>query len=565
MSKRVLIIGLDGADWRILDPLMAEGRMPNLKTLVDQGSSGPLRTTVPPITVPAWSSLMTGKNPAKHGIYEFLLKKPGAYEEVPINSRSRRARTIWRILSETDRKVVCLNVPTTYPPEEVNGVMVSGFLTMSGARDFVSPKELLPELEERFGPYYLYMKTKILGACMNDATVTALVEDCRAMLEYKTRVACYLAEKEKPDVLMTHIWGTDRLQHELWDILDPTHPASTSERVERHLDTVKDYYTCLDDKIGEMRAAMGEDVCTIVMSDHGFGPIYKAIDLNWWLYEQGYLAFKRKLGTRFKLWLWKLGMNWGNLLNLLLKITASMKPQNREAVPFDELTMFRIGKKMLLLSMADVDWSRTRAYAKTGMGQIYLNVAGREPEGCVQPGEEYETVRSEIVERLAALTDPETGNPVGGDVYRREDIYSGGVIEQCPDITFIAQDQGYIASSLTGVMSNKPFFHLAGFYGNHTMNGILVMHDSCVRKGFRVEEASILDVAPTVLHLAGVPVPDGMDGHVLTETLTELYVRSHPVETVPDSDEDLSGGEGQMSAEEEADVLEKLRDLGYVA
>jgi len=114
-------------------------------------------------------------------------------------------------------------------------------------------------------------------------------------------------------------------------------------------------------------------------------------------------------------------------------------------------------------------------------------------------------------------------------------------------------------------MSNKQFFHLAGFYGNHTMNGILVMHDSCVRKGFRVEEASILDVAPTVLHLAGVPVPDGMDGHVLTETLTELYVRSHPVETVPDSDEDLSGGEGQMSAEEEADVLEKLRDLGYVA
>ena len=325
MSERVLIIGLDGAVWRVLDAMIEAGRMPNLKALVDGGAAGNLRSTVPPITVPAWSSFMTGKNPAKHGIYEFLVREEGSYNERPISARSRRARTIWRILTDAGKKVVCLNVPTTYPPEEVNGVMVSGFLTPSGARDFVTPNSLLPEIEEKFGPYYLYMKTKITGTAMSDEAVRTLLDDCRQMLDYKTKVATWLAERERPDVLITHVWGTDRLQHELWDILDPTHPASDAGKVARNKAAVEDYYEFLDGKIGELRAAMGEDVHTVIMSDHGFGPIYKIIDLNWWLYENGFLAFKTDLGTRVRLWLWKHGLNVVNIFQLLLKIGSRLK------------------------------------------------------------------------------------------------------------------------------------------------------------------------------------------------------------------------------------------------
>lgn len=563
MKERILIVGLDGADWKILEPLMAEGRMPNLKQLVDEGASGFLRSTVPPVTVPAWSSFMTGKNPSKHGIYEFLVKEPGSYAEHPISARDRKARTIWRILSDADKRVVCLNVPTTYPPEETNGVMISGFLTPSFSRDFVRPKELLPEIEEKFGPYYLYMKTKIIGIGRNDKAVASILEDCRAMLDYKTRIACYLAEKEDPDVLMTHVWGTDRIQHELWDVLDPTHPRSKPKKVERHLEAVKDYYTYLDGKIGEMRSAMGRDVCVMIVSDHGFGSIQKVIDLNWWLYEQGYLKFKDDIGTRLRLGLWKLGLNWANLFNLSIRLMSLFKPLKQRASPASELTRFHLGKKGLLLSMADVDWGRTKAYGKTGMGQIFLNVAGREPQGCVKPGEEYEDLRRELADGLADLLDPETEKPIGGDVYLREDIYAGGMIEDCPDVTYIAQDQGYMATSLTGLMGNKTFVRIGSFYGNHTMNGVVVLHGDRIKKGVRIEKASLLDIAPTVLHLMGLPIPDQMDGHVLLETLTEEFVRHNPLRTVPDPG-DPEGNGSRMSAEEEAEVLEKLQQLGYI-
>ena len=225
--------------------------------------------------------------------------------------------------------------------------------------------------------------------------------------------------------------------------------------------------------------------------------------------------------------------------------------------------MFRIGKKQPLLSMEDVDWSRTKAYAKTGMGQIMLNVRGRDPQGCVDPGDEYERVREEIADKLAALVDPETGEEVGGDLVRREDYYHGPLEDQCPDLTFIAQDRGYMASNLTGIMANRPFVRISGFYGNHTMEGVTVVHGPHAKPGVKLAGMQIVDVAPTVLHLVGLPVPDGMDGKVMTDGLADEWLAAHPVETVPDEDDGDSGG-GEMSEEEEAEVMEKLRGLGYI-
>ena len=223
--ERLLIIGLDGATFRLLDPLMDRGLLPTLAKIRSEGVVGPLRSTVPPVTVPAWSSFITGKNPGKHGISEFMIREKGTYEETPINARMRAGAPFWRLLGD-EEPVLVLNVPTTYPPDPLAGVMISGFLTPAGKRDYVQPPELLDEIEARFGPYYLYFRSPEAAGWRSREAAEGLIHECDEMVDYKFQVVRYLIEKLDPSLVMNHVWGTDRLQHEFMHILepDPDHP-----------------------------------------------------------------------------------------------------------------------------------------------------------------------------------------------------------------------------------------------------------------------------------------------------------------------------------------------------
>ncbi len=252
MKKKVLVLGLDGCTFDLLDPWMEKGFLPNLKKIKEEGTTGRLRSTYPPVTGPAWVSFMTGKNPGKHSIYEFLVRKPGSYQEFPVNADNRDGQTLWEILSAQGYRVAVLNVPMTYPPQKVNGVLISDFLTPAGKRDFTHPPELLDEIEGKFGTYYLHQRVIEAAVFTSDNYIATFLEDCLAMMRYKCAVAKYLIDREAFDFFMLHIVATDRVQHTLWHILDPSHQRYRADLAERYYDDVVSFYRELDKEVGEI-------------------------------------------------------------------------------------------------------------------------------------------------------------------------------------------------------------------------------------------------------------------------------------------------------------------------
>ncbi len=269
---KVIIIGLDGATFDLLKPWAKAGYLPNLKRMMAEGVSGVLESSIPPTTAVAWPSFMTGKNPAKHGLYDFFIKKKNSYEEIPINADMRDGKAIWDILSENGHKVLVLNVPTTYPPSKVNGVLVSCFLTPSGKRDFIYPPFLLDEIEGKFGKYPLYTKTP--GAIFNlsEKVIGRLLKESMEILSYKIKVLDYLEEKYQSDFIMLHIWETDRIQHDFWHIIDPNHPRYPGKEAEDYKKRIIDYYHKIDEEIGKLIEKVGKEAAIFIMSDHGFWP-----------------------------------------------------------------------------------------------------------------------------------------------------------------------------------------------------------------------------------------------------------------------------------------------------
>jgi predicted AlkP superfamily phosphohydrolase/phosphomutase len=252
MGVKTLIIGLDGATFSLLQPFMDQGCLPTLKALMEDGCSGELRSTIPPITGPAWSSFMTGLNPGEHGIYDFLVRDEKTGKDIPVNAHLRRGKAFWDYLSDAGKKVIVLNVPVTYPPTPVNGVMISGFLTPSGKRDFIYPLNLVDEIENKFGKYPLYFRMPIASPGLSDANTISFLKELNYIREYKFKVAHYLFDKFDSDLLMLHIWGTDRIQHELWNFFDETHSQFNERKKEKFYDEILQYYKNLDREISEL-------------------------------------------------------------------------------------------------------------------------------------------------------------------------------------------------------------------------------------------------------------------------------------------------------------------------
>jgi len=564
MKNHILVIGLDGGTFTLLKPWIDADILPTLRKMVEEGGSGFLCSSVPPITVTAWSSFMTGKNPAKHGLFEFFVKKANSYEEIPINANMRDGKALWDILGDNGSKVVVLNVPTTYPPRPVNGVLISGFLTPSGKRDFIYPSLLVDEIEEQFGPYPLYIKTPAAMVSQMDECIDRLLDECTAMLEYKTKVAHYLMDELDSDFTMLHIWGTDRIQHELWDLLDPHHPRHNKERAEKYGPKIIDYYRQVDAAIGNLMEKAGAEATTFVMSDHGFLPIYRLIDLNVWLLQEGYLAIKGGLLSRIKFFLWKAGLTYESLYRYLFSRLRRFQRKGEAKAPVDYAKLYPLLQKVFL-SMNDIDWQRTRAYCKFGMGQIVINLRGREPEGIVKQGREYEELRREIVEKLKGMRDPDSGDEINGQVFLREEVYCGKYFDLAPDIVYLGGGSNYLATNLFGFTSNRIICDNIAMPGSHAMEGILLAKGKHIRKGIEITEANIVDLAPTVLYLKGNKIPKDMDGRVLEEIITEEFLNVNDIAyTSEEGAAPSDTGLPEISEEDEREVKKRLKELGYI-
>jgi predicted AlkP superfamily phosphohydrolase/phosphomutase len=560
MTKKVLFIGLDGATFDLLDPLMNQGLMPRLAQFISEGVRGPLETTIPPITPTAWVSWMTGKNPGKHGVFEFLLRRKGSGElpDTPVSSRSRDGLPFWDLLGQMGKHAIVTNMPCTYPPMMVNGLMISDFLTPRGRRDFTHPAGLLEEVESKFGPYELYI-TEVY----TPGNVDKILDQLFTEIEYKTRVNRYLMEQYDWDVFATHYWSADRFQHELWHLLDESHPFFDRKEHDAHINRIHDYWRAVDSMFGELFDAAGDQTTVYIGSDHGFGPIKKFLCFNVWLIQEGLLVLKRDAMTLFKRGLFKLGLTPDLAYRSAMKMGLA---HLRLSVGVTNRSKLMTLANAMMLSLEDVDWSRTVAFSKGNYGQIFINLKGREANGIIEPGSQYESTMRKITDKLRALTEPESGQPLIGPIWRREDLYTGPHSEESPDLQFLPADMSNKPLGTLDLTSNKFITPVYGNSGDHRMHGILIGRGPELRRGARIEDARIIDYAPTILHSFGVEVPSDMDGRVLEEMFTAEYMSANPVRMSEATglDYNAPGKSPVMTEEESEEIRARLRGLGYL-
>lgn len=562
-KQRVLIIGLDGATFTLLQPLIDRGSLPNLGSIQAGGVWGQLISTVPPVTAPAWASFMTGRNPAQHGVFGFFDRDASGYtyEETAgfVHGGLIRGPTIWDLLSDAGKRVGVVNVPLTYPPRPVNGLMITGMLTPPSAKTFTYP----PELAQRLEGYRIdlaEMRTERGFNMAGGPDEEELIEAVTELLNTRASHCMHLMS-EPPlggawDCFTVVFVGTDRLFHTLWHYLDPDSQAYGSARGERIRASVEEYLARLDRVIGQLREAAGPETLTLVMSDHGFGPApTKRVNLNDWLAELGllHLAGGRRRWLNPEAWATALGLR-----------RPAIKRVFKRWFPGHLLrraTMDKRGGREL-----PADWRRTRAYAVQVYNHfcgIEINVAGKKRQGIVEPGFEYEQLRDHLLAELENLRDPSNAVKLVTGAFRREDLLHGDYQSQAPDI-IIELDPAYTGLAPLG-NGQLVTPHQMRRSGDHRREGILLAQGPDAPAGFLSPSPGIIDLAPTILYALGVAVPCDMDGRVLTELFSQAYLERNPILYSDVPTIDTGGGEDVYSSEEMAEISDRLRRLGYMS
>ncbi len=536
----ILIIGIDGASPDLIGRWAAAGHLPNLSRLIDGGAWGPLESTIPPMTSPAWPSFATGRFPAGHGVFDFVSARAGHFNVV--NATAIRAPTLWEILSMHGRRVGVINVPVTYPPRPVNGFMLTGLLSPTGAQ-ISYPANLLAPFAER---YRVMPTVQYKPGCEH-----ALLADLHDLIDIRTRFAVRLLAQHRPDFAMVHFLATDIAQHALWRFIDPDHPEYTPDNPFR--DAVLEVYRHIDAAIGQLLALIDDDTTVLVMSDHGFGPLHGVINLNMLLWQEGLLHIKRDPLTRLRAWMFRRGLTpsaayrWLERLDMQ-NLVARVSKSTRNAV-FNKF-----------MSFDDIDWSKTVAYSLGHMGQIYINVQGREPQGIVARGTDYERACARVIDALRTLRTPD-GRPMLERVVQAHELPAGPYADQGPDLHVVLDGYRYISCPLFATDGHVLSRQIRGDSGSHRQNGLLIAWGPRVRTMVAVAGARIVDLAPTVLYLMGLSIPADMDGRVLDELLIAPSI--DPAQRAVNLELPLAE-RYVMPEEEETEIAMRLKGLGYL-
>lgn len=549
--NKLLVFGLDGATFDLIRPWVAKGYLPNLGRLLKNGASGDLNSTLPPVTSPAWPSFMTGVNPGKHSVFDFI--RPDAGDFTLVNATSIRAPTIWQIASEAGLRVGAMNVPVTYPPQPINGFMITGMLSPTGA-EITYPPELLAPYAEKLGPYRVALRVQY-----KEGKEEAFLADALDLIETRGRYALHLMADQPWDLFMVHFIVLDNLQHAFWKFFDPSHPRYRPELAEKYGDGLLRAYQKVDEQMGqliEQAQRTAGDVNIIVMSDHGFGPLHYIVNLNIHLLRHGLLQLKRHPWTQLKAALFRLGFTPAGVYRLLenaglQNIVVRVSKQSRNQA---------VGK---FLSFQDVDWRRTIAYSMGHVGQVYLNRRGREPQGIVEDGTAYEQARERVVDVLRQLTHPDTGKALLDEAIFGPDVTRGPYAAQAPDLHLIFDGYRCIAFPLFATDNKVVTRQIRGDSGCHRSNGIFIGHGPDFGQSVTVDGSQIIDLAPTILYLLGLPVLADMDGRVLEAALQPALLDERPVRFAQ-TDGDRGDGEMLLPEEDAAEIEDRLRALGYL-
>ncbi len=523
----------------MLEPAFAAGHMPRLKGLFDRGASGELTSTVPPYTPPGWTSIFTGVNPGRHGIFGFTLGNIQRDEGLVRLDRVR-APALWNVANAQGKRVGLFNVPMTYPPPPVEGFAVSGMLTPEGGgetpRGFTHPAALAEELVAAAGGYEIDIEVDY----DEDWKSTAIIDRLSRNLAMKRAALRHVLETSGDvSILFAVLEAPDRVMHVHYKYIDPRCSHYESSEGTRIRERVWAFFDEMDEAIGDLLAWAGEDGWVVTMSDHGFGPKEKVVNVNAALREWGLLNVAGAGAA--------LGSSGARRLARRVKKVLPKAAYRRAKAA----------------SRQTIDWSKTKAFASPNPQQgIYVNLRGREPGGIVD-GSEYESLCAEITERFAGLRDPDDGAPVLDRMYKREEVLDGPLAGGAPDLFPVCRDYTYELSD--GLFSPSALTDYRDLpRGFHHIDGIFGIAGPGVTPA-RDRRAHLYDIAPTALYLAGCTIPE-VDGKVLSDLLPSGLTSSRPVAV--ESMDLPNAGEGAeaspYSPEEEAQIEESLRNLGYL-
>lgn len=546
MVRRALIVGLDGATWDVIDPLLARGELPHLGEIVRRGASARLRSTIPPVTAAAWPSIITGMNPGRHGYFVFEALDHTAYGHSGKFSSSDRlaGRTIFDYVGAQGGRVLAAAVPMTYPAWPINGRMLAGYPTPRGDRFFTEP----PEWAEELARHIPTRRRDRSRETMDVRTPAEWLDYARRLHEQVGTYFCELIEREPFDLVMLVDSMTDNVQHRFFHL----HQRAGGPAPDDPIDTV---YRLCDELVGKLGAAIGDDWLVVLVSDHGGGPrAERLFYVNAWLREQGFLAAARRPRQSLMRTIFPT-LKRAARLPLARQLWRRLSGQTQRSL------------RKLQVEAGQPDWSKTQAYFVklcSPIAGINVNLRGREPNGIVAPGSEYETVRERVIAALRGLKQPGTSEPLVVNVWKREELYSGPFVESAPDILFQVDERYEPRIGLEQLWGRTSDTLHAELTGDHRMDGILAFAGRGVfRSGLTLSGASVVDVAPTLLHALGLPIPENMDGRVLTEAFEAEFLAANPVRTGPPLEARPVVARA-YTAEEEAGIAAQLRALGYV-
>lgn len=454
-NRKILVIGLDCATPQLVFERWVD-ELPHIKKVMAQGVYGQLESTIPPITVPAWTSMMSGKSPGVLGFYGFRNRKNYSYDEMYFaTSRAVKEDRVWDILSRVGKRSILVGVPQTYPPRPLNGLMISGFLAPDTDSQYTYPAELKKEIESQVGEYILDVKK------FRTEDKDYLIRQIYQMTENRFQVVDYLMKSKEWDFFMFVEMGIDRIHHGLWKYFDERHPKYQSDSPYR--DVLREYYRYVDDQVGRLLSKVDDDTVVFIVSDHGAQRMDGGICINEWLIREGYLRLKSRP---------------------------------------DEISP---------LAHDNIDWPRTKAWGSGGYyGRLFLNVKGREPQGVVEP-QDYEQVRDELIAKLEAIEDEEGAN-INTRVFKPQEIYPQ-VRNVAPDLIIYFGNLAWRSVGSVGFDDIRTFENDTGpDDANHSQHGIFVMSNSGLAPG-EISGLHVMDMAPTVLRLFDVPIPEDMEGN----------------------------------------------------
>lgn len=555
-TLKTMILGLDGATFDVMLPFIKEKKLPTLAYLLEKGAWGELESTIPPVTAAAWPSFMTGENPGKHGILDFMQAtiggKTGGESKEVVSTESFAGRTFLDVMSSRGMKVGVITVPVTYPPWDINGIMISGYPSPDNDKIYSFTKDISIDIKEPLNFSAEYYKT---------ASEEEIIEDCIAGDRRRADLMFDLLSRYDFDCFVVVLGGIDRSQHDYWKYYDPDYPNVPKKVREKFRDSVFRNYKLADDQIAKFLEIYGDITNLFIISDHGFGrQPFNYFNVNLWLRNHGWLAVERSKALARE-----------TLRKIYYGLALLFTPKERKKSFFLEklksmAPMMGGGNSAGGGSGSVFAWEKTRAFdypLAYPTGGIMINVKGRQPKGIVDAGQEYDELVNTIIQELLEYRDHNTGGRVVERALKRDELYQGPYVHNFPDIVYVLNPNYESGKELFGgEITSVPALRLSKKSGLHRMNGIFIAYGPGI-KACHIQGAKIIDVAPTILYCGGLPIPDNMDGVILTDIFKEEVLQQHQAEYLSWKWERPTK-EVVLETQEHDEMKEKLRSLGYL-